>query len=77
MNLGNGRETQLQVGENLSQITWPVNNKYTNNIQQTQNICITFIQLEPTSKTLIQCCINVIQMFCGCWDARVRRAVCD
>ena len=35
--------------------------------QQTQNICITFIQRRPTSSTLVQHCINVIQMFCVCW----------
>ena len=35
--------------------------------QQTQNICITFVQRRPTTSTLVQHCTNVIQMFCVCW----------
>ena len=34
--------------------------------QQTQSICITFVQCRPTSKTLGRYCTNVIQMFCVC-----------
>ena len=36
--------------------------------QQTQNIFISHLyNVGPTSKTLGQRCINVIQMFCVCW----------
>ena len=37
--------------------------------QKTQNICITFMQCWPVSKTLSRRCIHVIQMFCACWGA--------
>ena len=32
-----------------------------------QNICITLYNVGPTSSTLAQHCINVIQMFCVYW----------
>ena len=37
--------------------------------QQTQNICITFVQCWTTSKMLDRLCTNVVHMFCVCWDA--------
>ena len=36
--------------------------------QQTQNICINLYNVGPASKTLGRRCINIIQMFCVCWD---------
>ena len=37
--------------------------------QQTQNMCITFVQCWSNVKTLGQRCTNVIQMFCVWWVA--------
>ena len=43
--------------------------------QQTQNICITFIQRRPNvidvDPTLYK--VNVIQMFCVCWDIFIHK----
>ena len=36
--------------------------------QQTQNICITFYNVGPTSSTLVQHCTNVIQIFSVYWE---------
>ena len=38
--------------------------------RQTRNVCITFVQCCPTSKTLDRRCTNVLQMFCVCWVGR-------
>ena len=44
--------------------------------QETQNICITFMQRRPNVSTLAQHCINVIQMFCISWDAVGKNRTC-
>ena len=45
--------------------------------QQTQNICITFVQRGPTSSTLVQHHTNVIQIFCVSCDVSVSATLDD
>ena len=54
-------ETQLQMDKKI--------NFYNLQLwaQQTQNICITFIQRRPNVFALVQHFINAIQIFCVCW----------
>ena len=39
--------------------------------QQTQNICITFVQRRPNVFAVVQHCINFIQMSCVCWNVGI------